>query len=198
MTAQAHGVIDAPGIVTAGSPFSFPYIPTHPPLMRAWVAIASLTGYRTVPVKLGGRLLCVLFSAAASPKRRPDINLFRYLLKTATVNVPVETFVQALHWTRTRNFTDRSGSIDYLSRFVNIHTPVCLIYGSADRIAPKRAVDAGYTAVSSVRKAIVGIPGGTHLSMTVGSQAAAISDIANAWCGSDCEEEPPERKSWLK
>ena len=199
MAAQAHGVIDAPAIVTAGSPFSFPRIPIYPPLMKAWVAIASLTGYRTVPVKLGGRLLCVLFAAAAPPERVPDINLFRYLLKTATVNVPVETFVQALHWMRTRNFTDRSGTVNYTERFVNIHTPVCLIYGSADRIAPQSAVDAGYSAVSSPRKAIVGIPGGTHLSMTAGSQAAAISEIAHAWCCKDCEEdEMPDRASRIR
>ena len=193
MAAQAHGVIDAPAIVTAGSPFSFPWIPIYPPLMRAWVKIASLTGYRTVPVKLGGRLLCILFAAAAPPERVPDINLFRFFLKNATVNVPVETFVQALHWMRTRKFTDRSSTINYLERFVNIRTPVCLIYGSDDRIAPQQSVDAGYTAVSSPRKAIVGIPGGTHLSMTCGSQAAAISEIANAWCCNDEEDETASR-----
>ncbi len=195
MAGQAHGIIDAPAIVTVGSPFSFPRIPVYPPLMRAWVKIASITGCRTVPVKLGGRLLCVLFAAAASPERMPDINLFRYMLKTATVNVPVETFVQALHWMRTRNFTDRSGSINYTERFVNIQAPVCLIYGSHDRIAPQSAVDTGYTAVSSSRKAMVGIPGGTHLNMTVGKKAEAISELVSAWCCKDAKEEFPDQLS---
>ncbi|MBU1108652.1 MAG: alpha/beta hydrolase [Candidatus Riflebacteria bacterium] len=189
MAAQAQGIIDAPAIVTAGAPFSFPRIPIYPPLMRAWVKIASLTGYRTVPVKLLARLLCIVFAAAAPPERMHDINLFRYLIKTATVNVPVETFIQALNWMRTRNFTDRSGTINYPDHFANIHTPVCLIYGSDDRIAPQRSVDVGYAAVSSPRKAIVGIPGGTHLSMTVGPQAAAISELARAWC---CKSEEDE------
>lgn len=186
MASQSHGIIDAPGIVTAASPFSFSMMPLYPPLMRTWVKISSLTGYRTVPIKLLGRMLCAFLTAAAPGERMHDLNLFRDLVKKAVVNVPVETFLQALTWTKTRKFSDRSGTKDYLSTFVDIRTPACLIYGSNDRVAPERTVEVGYKAISSKKKAIVSIPGGTHMNMTSGKNAKIISELTRAWC---CNEE---------
>lgn len=188
MAAQATGVIDAPAIVTAGSPFSFGMIPLYPPLMRTWVRISALTGYRTVPIKLLGRILCSFMAAAVPARAAGDLNLFRYLIRTACVNVPVETFLQALTWAKTRRFTDNTGKIEYVQRFPEINTPVCLIYGSNDRIAPERAVETGYHAVSSRCKALVGIQNGTHMNMTTGLNARKISEIAHAWCNKDEDE----------
>jgi len=188
MVAQAQGVIDAPAVITAASPFNFGMMPLYPPLMRTWVRLASLTGYKMVPIKVLGRILCSLLTAAVPGHRMGDLNLFRHLIKTAAINVPVETFLQALTWTKTRKLTDRTGKIDYLSTFPNIKTPVCLIYGSKDRVAPQRTVEAGYNAVSSRRKAIFSIPDGTHMNMTIGKNARLISEITRAWCCSDDED----------
>lgn len=182
MTAQAQGIIDAPGIVTVASPFNFGMIPIYPPLMRTWVRLSSLFGYRTVPIKLLGRMLCALFTAAAPGNKMTDLNLFRHLIKSAAVNVPVETFLQALTWSKTRKLSDRHGKKDYLPSFKNITTPVCLIYGSNDRIAPERTVEVGFKAVNSRKKAMVNIPGGTHMNMTVGKNAQLISELTRAWC----------------
>lgn len=186
MAAQAQGVIDAPAIITAASPFNFGMMPLYPPLMRTWVKAAAMTGYQMVPIKVLGRILCSLMTAAVPGERMKDLNLFRHLIKTAAVNVPVETFLQALTWTKTRKFTDRTGKLDYLSSFDNIRTPVCLIYGKKDRVAPQRSVEAGYNAVSSRRKAIYSIPDGTHMNMTIGKNARLISEMTRAWC---CNEE---------
>lgn len=182
MAAQATGVIDAPALITAGSPFTFGMIPLYPPLMRTWVRISALTGYRTVPIRLLGRILCAMMAATAPGRAAVDINLFRNLIKTACVNVPVETFLQALTWAKTRKFSDRNGENDYLQKFPAITTPVCLIYGSNDRIAPAHTVEAGYHAASSKNKALIGIQGGTHMNMTVGDNARKISAVADAWC----------------
>lgn len=182
MAAQATGVIDAPALVTAGSPFSFGMIPLYPPLMRTWVRIAAFTGYRTVPIKLLGRILCSLMTASVPSSSAFDLNLFRHLIKTACVNVPVETFLQALTWAKTRRFSDRTGKIDYLQKFPAITAPVCLIYGSCDRIAPAHTVEAGYHKVNAKNRALVKIPDGTHLNMTVGKNARLIAAVTGAWC----------------
>ncbi|GAB4270583.1 MAG: hypothetical protein Kow0029_07470 [Candidatus Rifleibacteriota bacterium] len=182
MASQATGVIDAPGIVTAASPFKFGMVPLYPPLMRTFVKFSTLTGYRTVPVKLLGRTLCLLMTAAAPRNRIPDLNIFRYLIKTASTNVPVETLLQALVWMKKRKFTNRTGKLDYLGMFKNIFEPVCMIYGSHDRIAPQRSVLPGYNAISSRRKLMVSISDGTHLNMTLGERAREIAEIAAAWC----------------
>lgn len=182
MAAKANGLIDPPAIVTAGSPFTFSMIPVYPPLMRTCVRLSALTGYRTVPVKLLGRILCAVMAATTPGQRMMDLNLFRYLIKTAAVNVPVETILQTLLWTKTRKFTDRTGKIEYLQRFPEITTPVCFIYGSNDRIAPENTVEVGYHAISSRYKALVKISGGTHMNMVSGANARKISEMANAWC----------------
>jgi pimeloyl-ACP methyl ester carboxylesterase len=182
MAAQATGVIDAPAIVTAASPFSFGMIPLYPPLMRSCIRLSAATGYRTIPIRLAGRILCAFLTAAVPGRQMYDLNLFRYLIKQAAINVPVETLLQALIWTKTRKFTDRTGKKDYLEQFGNIKAPVCLIFGSQDRIAPERTVEAGYYAVASRKKAIVSIAGGTHINMTAGKNARLISELARAWC----------------
>lgn len=189
MAAQATGVIDAPGVITAASPFTFAMIPLYPPLMRTWVRISSLTGYRTVPIRLLGRVLVALMAATVPGGSAFDLNLFRHLIKTACVNVPVETFLQALTWAKYRKFSDRTGQIDYLNRFSEISTPVCLIYGSDDRVAPRETVEAGFHAVSSKVKAVVGIQGGTHMNMTAGGNARKIAAITDAWCNHEDETE---------
>ncbi|MGM0599856.1 MAG: alpha/beta fold hydrolase [Candidatus Rifleibacteriota bacterium] len=182
MTAQATGIIDAPAIVTAASPFKFYNLPLYPPLMRSFVRVSSLTGYRTVPIKITGRILCALLAVTSPPERTYDLNLFRFLIKNTTVNVPVETFLQALMWIKKRRFTNRDGSIDYLDYFKNIQSPACLIYGTNDRIAPEKLVKPGYDAVQAKRKLMVAISNGTHMNMTTGSKAAEIADIAASWC----------------
>lgn len=182
MAARALGVIDPPAIVAAASPFTFSMIPLYPPLMRTCVRLSTLTGYRTVPIKLLGRILCAVMAASAPCQAMFDLNLFRYLIKTSTVNVPVETILQTLLWTKTRKFTDRTGQNDYLKHFSEITTPACLIYGNKDRIAPENTVEVGYHAISSRYKALVKIPGGTHMNMTAGANARKISDITHAWC----------------
>ena len=182
MAGQAHKIIDAPAIVTAASPFNFSFIPLYPPLMKTWARFAALTGYRTVPVRLLGRILCSFLAAVRPAATMFDLNLFRHLLKTATINVPVETILQALVWTKTRKFTDRTGEFEYLSKFSEVKTPVCMIYGSKDRIAPDYSVEVGYNAVSSGRKALINIDGGTHVSMTAGEHARKISELTDCWC----------------
>lgn len=185
MAAQAAGVIDAPGIVTAASPFTYGMIPLYPPLLRTWVKISALTGYRTIPVRLYARLLCTFFFATVpvSNRRRIDeLNLFRFLVRTTAVNVPVETFLQTLMWIKKRRFTDRTGEKDYLDTFKQIETPVCLIYGTHDLIAPEPTVRAGYNQVASQNKMIVSISDGNHMNMTAGAKAAEICALAAAWC----------------
>ncbi len=186
VTAQAHGIIDAPAIVTAGSPFSFEMVPLYPPLMRTWVRFSRLIGYHTVPIKVLGRMLCSIFTAVSPSKKMLDLNLFRYLIKNATVNVPVETFFQSLTWSKTRNFTDRTGKINYLSRLPDVKVPTCMIYGSDDRVAPERAVEKGYLALGARKKALFRIENGTHMNMTAGPKAKLVSEIARAWC---CEND---------
>ena len=188
MASQATGVIDAPAVVTAASPFSFGMIPLYPPLMRTWVRISALTGYRTVPIRLLGRILCSLMAATVPSTSAFDLNLFRELIKTACVNVPVETFLQALTWAKTRKFTDRTGTVDYLQKFSQITAPVCLIYGSHDRVAPSETVEVGYHAVNAKSKALVRIPEGTHINMTAGDNASKIAAITRAWCCHDSSE----------
>lgn len=185
MAAQAAGVINAPSVITAASPFKYGLIPLYPPLLRTWVRISALTGYRTVPIKLLGRALCAgltLVTPGRREKRIADLNLFRYLIRTSAVNVPVETFLQTLMWMKKRKFTDRSGQLDYLSTFANIKAPVCLLYGSNDVIAPEATIRAGYEAVSSRQKLMASIPDGTHMNMTMGDKAALIANIAAAFC----------------
>lgn len=185
MAAQACGVIDAPGVLTAASPFKYGMIPLYPPLLRTWVKFSALTGYRTVPIKVLGRVLCAFltfFTPGTREKRIADLNLFRYLIKTASVNVPVETFLQTLMWLKKRKFTDRTGKLDYLSLFAAIEAPVCLIYGANDVIAPAETVKAGYEAVSSQKKLMIGIAEGTHMNMCMGAKALQIAEIAAAFC----------------
>lgn len=190
MAAQARGIIDAPAIITAASPFKYGMIRLYPPLLRTWVRISALTGYRTVPIKLLGRILCAIltfFTPGNRTKRIADLNMFRFLIRTASVNVPVETFLQTLMWLKKRQFCDRSGKLDYLSIFPQIRTPVCLIYGNTDLIAPEETIRAGYDSVGSIRKMMVSIPHGTHMNMTMGTKASLIADIAGAFCtGDDC------------
>lgn len=185
MAAQATGVIDAPAIITAASPFTFGNIPLYPPLMRTWVKISALTGYRTVPVRLLGRMLCSLLAAVTPARQAFDLNLFRFLLKSACVNVPVETFLQALTWAKTKKFSDRTGMNDYLPKLSAVQNSVCFIYGSKDRIAPEQSVEAGYQMVRSKNKALIGIAEGTHMNMTCGENARKIAEITNAWCNKD-------------
>lgn len=182
MASQASGVIDSPGIITVASPFRFGMIPLYPPLMRTFVRFSTLTGYRTVPIKILGRILCSLMTAVAPHHRLNDLNFFRYLVKTSSINVPVETLLQTLMWMKKRRLTDRTGKIDYLDSFENITTPVCLMYGSNDIIAPERSVQVGYDKVKSMRKLMVSILDGTHMNMTIGTKAAEIAQIAAAWC----------------
>ncbi len=192
MAAQAAGIIDAPAVITAASPFKYGLIPLYPPLLRTWVRISALTGYRTVPIKVLGRVLCACLTTATpvtNRNRLADLNLFRYLIKTVAVNVPVETFLQTLTWLKKRKFTDRTGELDYLQTFHKITTPVCMIYGTHDLIAPKEAVQAGYDAVSSVKKLIISIADGTHLNMTAGHRARAIASIAETFL---IKEEPDQ------
>lgn len=188
MAAQSAGIIDAPAIITVASPFNFSFIPLYPPLMRTWVRFSGLTGYRTVPVRLLGRILCAFMASVKSSATMLDLNLFRHLVKTASVNVPLETILQALVWTKTRKFTDRTGKIDYLNRFSEIKTPVCMIYGSKDRIAPRYAVEAGFNAIKSIRKAFMEIAGGTHVNMISGENARKISELADRWCNHSAKE----------
>jgi pimeloyl-ACP methyl ester carboxylesterase len=181
MAAQATGKINAPAIISAASPFNFGMIPLYPPLMRTAVKLSSLTGYKTIPVRVIGRMLASAFYLS-SKKRQDDLNLFRYLVKIASVNVPVETILQALMWTKKRKFTDRTGNKDYLELFDRIKTPVCMIYGTNDRIAPKPTIEVGFDRVGSGRKLMISISDGTHLNMTCGNKAEEISSIASAWC----------------
>ncbi len=181
MAAQATGVIDAAAIITVGSPFSFYEIPTYPPLMRIFVKFNRLTGYRTVPTRLLGRMLCAIFTATRPQEMQSDLNLFRYHVKNSTINVPVETFIQVLMWISKRSLTDRTGKIDYVEQFKNIKAPVCMIYGTQDRIAPKKLVESGYQAMATNKKLLVSVSDGTHLNMTSGRQAQKIAKIAAAW-----------------
>jgi poly(3-hydroxyalkanoate) synthetase len=133
-------------------------------------------------------MLCSLLAAATPARQAFDLNLFRFLLKTACVNVPVETFLQALTWAKTRKFSDRTGMNDYLPKLSAVQTSVCFIYGSKDRIAPERSVEAGYQMVGSRNKALVRIMAGTHMNMTCGENARKIAEITNAWCNKDEQE----------
>jgi pimeloyl-ACP methyl ester carboxylesterase len=186
MAAQATGVIDAPAVITAASPFRFGTVPLYPPLMRTFVRLSAITGYRTVPIKVLGRALCALLTAAAPESKMNDLNLFRYLIKTASINVPVETFMQTLMWMKKRKFTDRKGKLDYTELFSRVKSPVCMIYGTHDVIAPQRAVKYGFEAVASAKKLMVSISDGTHMNMTIGRRAEDIARITAAWC---CKED---------
>lgn len=191
MVAQAHGIINAQAVVAAASPFKNGLIPLPPPLLRTWVRISALTGYRTVPIKILGRILCSVLTSltpGTNKRRIDDLNLFRYLIRTAAVNVPVETFLQTLMWMKKQKFTDRTGKLDYLSDLANITTPVCLIYGTNDVIAPEEAVTAGYDKVSSQRKMVVSISEGTHMNMTAGVRAAQIAEVTAAFCIKEAQD----------
>lgn len=182
MTAQARQTIDAPAIVAVASAFRFKKIPLYPTLMKWAVKTAMLTGQRTMPVKLGGRVLGALFTLFESSGNAHDLALFRNLVKTTCINVPVETFKQSLAWIRTTNLCNRTGTYYYLDDFHRIKTPTCFIYGSRDRIAPMSAVKEGFDASGSRRKAFYEIAGGGHLSMARGEQARKISQMVKAWC----------------
>ena len=182
MTAQATGVTDAPALISVASPFKFYNLPLYPPLMRTFVKFSTITGYRTVPIKITGRILCSLFAATNPPEKIHDTNLFRFLIKNTTVNVPVETFLQVLMWIKKRKLTNRNGKIHYLDLFKNIQAPACMIYGTNDRIAPEKLVQPGYEALGSPRKLMAAISNGTHMNMTTGSKAAEIAEIAASWC----------------
>lgn len=187
MTAQARKVIDAPAIVCVGSPFRFRKIPLYPTLMRWGVKMSALTGHRTMPIKPGGRVLGALFATFKPGRSAHDLALFRSLVKTACINVPVETFKQSLAWIRTTKLSNRTGTYCYLDDFHRIKSPTCFIYGSRDRIAPMSAVKEGFNASGSERKVFYEIQGGSHLSMLWGEQAKQISQMVRAWCVKDLD-----------
>jgi pimeloyl-ACP methyl ester carboxylesterase len=135
-----------------------------------------------VPIKITGRILCSLLAVTNPIEKKYDTNLFRFLIKNTTVNVPIETFLQVLMWIKKRKLTNRDGKIDYLDQFKNIKTPACMIYGTNDRISPEKLVKPGYDALGSKRKLMAAISDGTHMNMTTGSKAGEIAEITASWC----------------
>lgn len=183
LIAQALKIINAPKIVAIASPFLFPFVPFYPNALSITQNFLSYFNLKQMPVRLLGKLVVWYFS-----KLKPSIVKIKYLsflkqVNKVSLNIPINLLIQVCFWLKLGYICNFSQNSNYYQMLKNIHSPVLLIGGSKDTIAPPNILLKTYKliACNNPKNDIFIIDNADHVSLTFGTNAINVYKIIYNW-----------------